>query len=658
MTAQTPHTGTDADASRTQPLMLHRRLAYKVATIVLLVEVLIFVGVAVWTNSLLSRQSDDAFRERVLAISNLMGRGLLSYASLDDPDHLKGLLGDELEMALLIGANGYIFNSIDPAHTGKRLDDISGIDASLMASAANGPVIMEITENGQRYLMCLAPLRTAMDQASFLYAYFKARTVQADARKQEVATFLIYGALLGVAFTWVFLMVAAHHLLLSPIDTISDVLERLRKGYLDARVPGPISRDELGAVQENLNAMALALEENVSSLKREITQRRAAQELLRQSNETLELRVIERTSKLQEANAKLRGILDNSPAAIYVANEAGEITLHNKQFPEVYGLPLADMTTQQIPDLFTPEVAATMLQADSAVRATIEPLTFEETVPIDDHFATLMTTKFPLIDDSGVLLGVCSIATDITDRKRLEAEALRAGQLATIGELAASVAHEINNPITGIINYAQLLSDESEPHAQEMLDNIITQSERIAAIVRSLLSYSRAEKERSAPVDLRNVIEDCFSLTRYRLVKAGIKISLEIDDNIPLVRGRARELQQVLLNLLVNAYHALQEQKERDPDATLRCIVRVRPAEPHLVALEVEDTGVGVAEALLPKLTLPFFTTKPADKGTGLGLSISRNIIHDHHGELQLQNHGERGFLARVLLPAWETKDM
>ncbi|MCA1944282.1 MAG: PAS domain-containing protein [Desulfovibrio sp.] len=671
---------------------LHRGLGAKIGLTVLLVELLVLALVAHWQHQSLDRSHDRAFLQRVTSVSALMGRGLLSYETLIDPGYLGPLLGEEPIMAMVLGSDGLIYNAMPPTLVGRNLADLPGMDPTWLQEMRQGVVIRPVVEDGEPRLVCLAPLHATVDRPPFLYVYFKVHTSNIQVEKARMTRLFVLGGGLGVLITSMLLLLIFHRQLFFPIAATARTLRRLEAGDLTARVEGPLRDDQLGALQRGLNAMAQSLDDSVAQLQREIAQRRGMEEQLRQYNETLEQRVLERTRELEdvnrqllreiasrldtedalrESNCQLQGVLDYSPTAIFLLDADHRVILCNVRFATLYGLPdsavARELAEPQLEALLPAEVAAGILRAQELVRRSGTAHTFEETIPRGDGFATLMTTVFPMRDALGRIWAVGSIATDITDRKRLEAERLRAGQLACLGELAAVVAHEINNPITGIINYSQLLLDDAQGDARPLLAGVIQQAERVAAIVRSLLSYSRVDEEAFAPVEVTAVVEDSLSLSRYRLEREGVQVTAMVEAGLPVVRGRPRELQQVLLNLLSNAQHALMERRRQDPQAVLRCAVRAMRLEDGRVALEVEDTGIGIPQELLPKVMLPFFTTKPQDHGTGLGLSISRTIVEAHGGELTLRNvpggNGRdgvnspaRGVLARVVLLPWIDK--
>lgn len=247
---------------------------------------------------------------------------------------------------------------------------------------------------------------------------------------------------------------------------------------------------------------------------------------------------------------------------------------------------------------------------------------------------------------------------DVTEEKAYQAETMRAGQLASIGELAAGVAHEINNPINGIINYAQLLLDDMEAPQErpesEMLGRIIKEGERISDIVRNLLFFSRQRNEEAELVDVGNVVTDTLTLIQHQLHKDGVHIDVGIPVYLPPIKVTPQQLQQVFLNLLSNARHALnQRYPGRDPDkkVEIRCQAVVNQGAPF-VRITFTDHGTGIPPEIIGNIFDPFFSSKKPGEGTGLGLSISHGIIKDFHGFLRAESEVGKFTRMTVDLPA------
>jgi len=231
---------------------------------------------------------------------------------------------------------------------------------------------------------------------------------------------------------------------------------------------------------------------------------------------------------------------------------------------------------------------------------------------------------------------------DITERKRMQQQTIRNAQLASLGELAAGVAHEINNPVSGVINYAQILLNRTEKQGGEtdLIERIIREGERIATIVRDMLFFAReggGEVHVSRLVDL---LQDAVSLSAAQLRKEGIALNIDMDESLPSLKVRAQQIQQLFLNLLSNARHALRE-KYPGTDPNKRVDISARQVQGDagvMVRVVVKDYGTGIPEHILPRVMNPFVTTKPAGIGTGLGLSISHEIVKQHGGDIRIES--------------------
>lgn len=265
---------------------------------------------------------------------------------------------------------------------------------------------------------------------------------------------------------------------------------------------------------------------------------------------------------------------------------------------------------------------------------------------------------FPLKNAEGQVDNVIVLATDISEKVQLRAEVARSGQLASLGELAAGVAHEINNPINGIINFGQILLDrypEGEGHL--FAESIIEEGQRIATIVRNLLSFSCQPRGRHlSPIFLQEVVESVLLLTDSQLRRDGIKVDFQIDANLPEVAGQRQQLQQVVLNLISNARYAL-NQKFAAPNPQKRIEIgmyAVRVGNEARVRLLVTDFGAGIPAHLQSRVFDPFFTTKPHDKGTGLGMSISHGIIKDHGGRIFISSIEQSHTTITIDLPIYQ----
>ena len=238
------------------------------------------------------------------------------------------------------------------------------------------------------------------------------------------------------------------------------------------------------------------------------------------------------------------------------------------------------------------------------------------------------------------------------ERIALEAQTIRSSQLATLGELSAGVAHEINNPICGVINYAQIILNKSnEGSLEEDISNrIIKEGNRIAVIVCNLLSFSRQEDSKYNYNDIHSLIDVTLSLLGKKLGQDGIVIETVIDTNIPQIQCNAQQIEQVLLNLIVNSQYSLNKKYPQLSDKK-KIEIRANPImkkDKPFISLTVKDYGVGIPDKVLPNIFKTFYTTKESGMGTGLGLSIVEGIVISHGGKIYIES--KEGFFTNVII--------
>jgi signal transduction histidine kinase len=265
-------------------------------------------------------------------------------------------------------------------------------------------------------------------------------------------------------------------------------------------------------------------------------------------------------------------------------------------------------------------------------------------VPALFRESTLNIAIAPLVSKDQEQIGRLIIFDDVTDRAELEQRLVQADKLSSIGLLAAGVAHEVNTPLAVISTYAQMLAKQVAEDSQKsiILDKIAKQTFRASEIVNSLLNFSRTSTTSFGDVNLNKVIQETVSLLEHQLTKAGVNIKIDCDPDLPPVHGNAGKLQQVFLNLFLNARDAM------NAGGTLEVRTWFEGAG---VKAEVADTGHGIDPEHIHRIYDPFFTTKAARKGTGLGLSVTYGIIQEHGGSIEVSNRRHGGATFRVELP-------
>jgi PAS domain S-box-containing protein len=268
-----------------------------------------------------------------------------------------------------------------------------------------------------------------------------------------------------------------------------------------------------------------------------------------------------------------------------------------------------------------------------------------------------LLTVSPLNQYDGKSGAALLLARDLTEEQLLKAEAFRAAQLAAVGELAAGVAHEINNPINGIINYAQILIDSNQiEHNAQFLRSIIKEGQRIAGITKNLLDFSRKREESPEPVDVVTLFRHCIELIQHQYVIDGITLSQEYADNLPPVYCNPQQIQQVFLNIFSNARYAL---NERYPTAHIDKLIAIAAfprnhGKRKFVRITITDYGTGIEHDLMDRLMDPFFSTKSKGEGTGLGLSISHSLVRENKGHFRIQSQWGKWTTVTIDLPVTE----
>jgi signal transduction histidine kinase len=229
--------------------------------------------------------------------------------------------------------------------------------------------------------------------------------------------------------------------------------------------------------------------------------------------------------------------------------------------------------------------------------------------------------------------------------KLMSQQLWQTAKLATMGELAASIAHELNNPLAtvSVLVESLVMQLPSDDPKREDLQTVEQELERMSSLIVNLLQFSRRSQQQISTLDVRDEIKNTLELVYYHLRNKRVSVEQEFEPDIPMVHADRQQLRQLFLNLFTNASDAMPQ------GGTLT--IRANSHLPNQVVIEIIDTGVGIALENLSKVTEPFFTTKPEGKGTGLGLSICRRIVQEHNGSLNIRSEVGRGTTVSIALP-------
>jgi two-component system, NtrC family, sensor kinase len=351
----------------------------------------------------------------------------------------------------------------------------------------------------------------------------------------------------------------------------------------------------------------------------------------------------EEMARLKEFN---ENIIESINVGVLVINLQGRITNWNGALETIYGLKREDAIGRRIIQVFKDETLREL-------RLLMERIEWHKGEPVNVYKfrATSVDGRDLMLNISLAALqskteeveGTLIAIEDVTERMKLEEQVQQSDKLSSIGLLAAGVAHEVNTPLTGISSYSQMLMQqipETDPRHQ-LLEKIYRQTSRASSIVNNLLNFSRVSDSRFAMINLNRVIDDTIQLLESQLRNTQIEVIRNYGEELPLAPGNAPKLQQVFMNLILNARDAMPE-GGRLEIAT--------EAIDDSVIIRFRDSGMGIDPEHLSKIYDPFFTTKQIGKGTGLGLAVSYGIIKDHNGHIDVESKPGEGTLFTITL--------
>jgi two-component system, NtrC family, sensor kinase len=335
-------------------------------------------------------------------------------------------------------------------------------------------------------------------------------------------------------------------------------------------------------------------------------------------------------------------IVESLNVGVLAIDLGGIVESWNSRMEQLFGVVRQDAVGRQLHSLLPGELAS-----EIAVRKDEEQVTgiYKQRLHHQGKYLTLNVSITPLVSKSGERIGRLLLFDDVTQRERMEEQMSQTEKLTSLGLLAAGVAHEVNTPLAVISNYIQMLAKQmpdGDPR-QALIEKIVKQTFRASEIVNNLLNFSRTGSAELSDIDVNRVVEETLSLVEHPLKTSQVRIVKQLGEMLPAVRGSANKLQQVFLNLFLNARDAM-------PDGGM---LQVRTAAHNgSVEIEIVDSGAGIAREHIHRIFDPFFTTKATGRGTGLGLSVSYGIIKEHSGKIDVRSTPGKGTSFHVEFPA------
>ncbi len=394
---------------------------------------------------------------------------------------------------------------------------------------------------------------------------------------------------------------------------------------------------------------------------REIDRIRAANDLLGHVSVTgsdelshLKNNVNKTLESLRASEEKYRELVETASEIISTTDMEGNFVFTNPAFRKHLGFSPEEVSKINAFELVHPEDIERVRKEFNRLEAGKGMRNLEYRCRAKDgSYVDLLNNTSPLFDSHGNVSAVVTVTSNITAQKKAEAEkremerkAQVTSRLASVGEMASGIAHEINNPLTSVIGFSELLMEKDLPEdLREDVETIHNGAKRVADIVKRLLTFARQHKPVRSCTGINEIIESTLALRKYALETSNIEVITMLDNELPWTVADAGQLQQVFLNIIVNAETEMKKAHGRG-----RLTIRTEQAGDR-IRISFADDGPGIAGENLERIFDPFFTTKEVGEGTGLGLSLSRGIITEHNGELYAESEEGKGATFFVELP-------
>ena len=346
----------------------------------------------------------------------------------------------------------------------------------------------------------------------------------------------------------------------------------------------------------------------------------------------------------------LEKVLEHANIPVLVVGRDRSIRVVSGAFGRITGLDRTELVAQDVLRLAGPSERVRLLSAFVSALRGRDVAPFELRLPkAGGGNARLQFTLAPILDSEGGVAGVIAIGRDRTEVHELEAQVIHAEKLATLGQLAAGIVHEINNPLTSISVYGEYLLSKltrsGAEHADlKRVERILRSSDRIMSFTRNLLTYARPSKEEAQGILLNDVLQEAVGFCEHIVREAGVSVELDYGEDLPEVNAVPGQLHQVFVNLITNACNATPEEGGR-----VRLSTRLHGSD--RIQVEVQDNGVGIQTTELDRVFEPFFSTRRKGTGTGLGLPIVKNIVEEHRGSIEIDSEPDGGTTVLVTLP-------
>ena len=622
-------------------------LGFKVGLAIVLVEAATLLMLGTIYIHRFSAQVDSQLLEDLAKPAALLSQGVLKPEALSYRDTMESLVSPGIRDAMIIGVNGNIFHSLDPAWIGRNFAQVPGVQLAWLAESRRAPLQRIVAEGTNSFRLHLTPVATAPDRAPFLFCYLKARTTEAEQAKAVIVGRFLWGSVAGIVATSLAILLCFRWLIASRLGRVVEAVLRFRQGDYSTRVEAPESPDQIGLLQAGFNAMAAQLEGTIATLKHSVADLKAAEAARRENEENF------------------RRLFEGAPIAMALTQPDGRVLMLNQAAAGLLEITPAEAMSRPALSFYGDPADRPRVLEQVSAQGRAEQ--YEISVRTGaGALKWVSLSVFPLEHHGQPAL--LSGMVDLTERRRAEQERLdwerklqQTQKLESLGVLAGGIAHDFNNLLTGILGHASLAISDLPPWSplREPLQQIETSSLRAAELCKQMLAYAGKGQFCLQLVDLSTLVAETTHLLQISISKRA-QLRFELAGRVPRVKGDATQIRQVIMNLVINASDALGEKDglivartgrahmEAAELATLSHGAALEPGE--YVFLEIADTGCGMAPEVVARIFDPFFTTKFT--GRGLGLAAVLGIVRGHKGALQVKSQPGQGTSFRMLLPA------
>lgn len=634
----------------------NQSLIVKISVVVLLVEILALTSLGLFYTDRFFREVDTNLEAAVSIPGKLMNRQLLRYESVAERSVMTELVGQSFLDGMVIGADGQVYYSLHPQLVGKQVTEIPGIDMALLSQTTSSTRIIHTDEEDTSAIIAITPLVAYEGAKPFFHVYIKADTKKAQQRKQRIAALFIFGSAICIALTSLAIIWCLQLMVTSPLSSLKESADELRRGNLHARIPHG-REDEIGSLGDSLASMREAIEQKI------VEQQKA-------------------NATLTEREGELSALMSAFPDRIILLDWYGNYLQVHPSADNQFFIDNENFAGKNVADLHSREVAEQALWTIRKTIITGKGQRMEYSLDGPDGTYWLESHTSRVGNEDGEKGKVIWVAREITFRKQFEHHLTRAKEDAervnkqlreldrAKSSLVSSVSHELRTPLTSLLGFSKIIlknfSNHFWPLAKddqklltkgsqivENLNILIHEGNRLTRLINDVLDLNKIEmgytewrEEMISPGELAK--QAASAVSGQFVNNPNLELVTRIEDDLPDLLLDADRMLQVLLNLLNNAakftsYGTVTLLTYKTPD--------------NLIRFEVADTGPGIPEPEQERIFDVFHQISDIDpssdkpRGAGLGLAICRDIVGHYNGSIWVESEEGRGATFIVELP-------